>query len=148
MSEIPLKENFVLQPGILYSAKGSKYSVGEEDMTISPGFIEIPVNALYKFDVSSAKLFVLAGPYFAFGIGGNIETSEGSADIQFGSGDTKTMKAFDLGLNIGAGVEIKNFQFKVQYGLGLTNLAPVTENDAEMKVRTIGLTVAYLFGGK
>jgi len=148
ISEIPLKENFVLQPGILYSAKGSKYSVGEEDMTISPGFIEIPVNALYKFDVSSAKLFVLAGPYFAFGIGGNIETSEGSADIQFGSGDTKTMKAFDLGFNIGAGVEIKNFQFKVQYGLGLTNLAPVTENDAEMKVRTIGLTVAYLFGGK
>jgi len=58
------------------------------------------------------------------------------------------MKSFDFGLNFGAGIEISNFQISAQYGLGLTNLAPVTTNDAEMKVRVIGISMAYLLGGK
>ncbi len=152
IAEIPLANNFYLQPGILYSGKGTKFSISGDgmssDMTIKPGFIEVPVNAMYKFDMSPAKLFLFAGPYFAFGIGGKSESGGESTDIKFGSGSDNDMKAFDLGLNIGAGVDIKNFLISAQYGFGLTNLAPVTDNDAEMKISVIGFSVAYLFGGK
>jgi hypothetical protein len=148
ISEITLKDNFVLQPGVLFSAKGSKYSVGGYDMSISPTFIEIPINALYKFDLVSTKLLLFAGPYFAFGIGGSYKTPDESADISYGSGEEKDLKSFDFGLNFGAGIEISNIQFTAQYGLGLTNLAPVTTNDEETKVRVIGISMAYLFGGK
>jgi hypothetical protein len=148
IAEIPLIENFVLQPGVLYSAKGSKYSFDGEDMSISPSFIEIPVNALYKLDIHSAKLLLFAGPYFGFGIGGSYKNSSGSTEIKYGSGEDKDMKPFDLGINIGAGIEISKLQLKVQYGLGITNLAPVTTDDQEMKIRSFGISMAYLLGGK
>lgn len=148
VSEIPLAGNLFLQPGIMYSAKGSKYSIAGTDMSISPSFLEIPVNGLYKFDLGSAKLLMFAGPYFAFGIGGSYETPTESGDISYGSGEDHDMKSFDLGLNFGAGAEINNFQLTFQYGLGLTNLSPVSDNDAEMKTGVIGISMAYLFSGK
>jgi hypothetical protein len=58
------------------------------------------------------------------------------------------MKPFDLGLNIGAGVEITKIIISANYGFGLTNLSPTTSNDEKMKTRVFGLSVAYLFGGK
>ena len=148
VSEITLKGNFVLQPGVMFSKKGSKYSVESYDLSIFPGFFEIPVNAMYKFDLSTVKLILFAGPYFAFGVGGTYKTPDGSDAINYGSGEDKDLKSFDLGANLGAGLEIKNFQISAQYGFGLTNLSPVETNDAEMKVRVIGISLAYLFGGK
>jgi len=148
ISEITLKENFILQPGIIYSTKGSKYSVTGTDMQIAPTYLEIPVNGVYKFGTGSLKAFLSAGPYFAFGIGGSYETPGESSDISYGSGDNDDLKPFDFGLNLGGGLEIDKFQISVQYGLGLTNLAPDPSNDNETKVRVIGISMAYLFGGK
>ena len=148
ISEIPLNDKLFFQPGILYSTKGSKYSVSGMDVSITPSFVEVPVNVLFKSDLGSAKLLLFAGPYFAFGIGGDVKSPSDTKAISYGSGDQKDMKSFDFGLNFGAGVEVSNFQITAQYGLGLSNLAPVTTNSAEMKVRTIGISVAYLFGGK
>ena len=48
--EIPLKGNFVLQPAFLYSSKGSKYTYNGTELSVSPGFLEIPVNAAFKFN--------------------------------------------------------------------------------------------------
>ena len=146
--EIPIKANFFLQPGFIYSTKGSKYTVSGETMSISPTFIEIPVNGLVKFGAGSAKFLIFAGPYFAYGIGGSYKTPTESADINYGSGSNHDMKPFDIGLNIGAGVEINHFMITVQYGFGLANLAPVTDNDTEMKLGVIGISMAYMFGAK
>jgi len=152
ISEINIAKNFYLQPGLIFTTKGSKYSVKDYgysyDISISPSFIELPVNALYKIDVSSIKVFLLAGPSFAYGIGGKYKENDESDDIKFGSGDDKDMKPFDLGLNMGAGMEVKNFQLMLQYNLGLLNLAPVTDNDAEMKTRVFSISLAYLFSAK
>jgi hypothetical protein len=145
ISEIPVAGNFKLQPGILYSTKGSKYKIMDTEVSIGPDFVEIPVNILYKIDLSGAKLSLFAGPYFAYAVGGKTKSGGQSADIKFGSGQNDDMKPFDLGLNIGAGIGIKNIMLSIQYGFGLTNLAPVTTNDTEMKIKVIGISVAYLF---
>ena len=148
ISEFNLKGNLFLQPALLFSAKGSKYSVLEEEMTITPSFIEIPVNAMYKFGSGSTKFFLNAGPYFGLAIGGKTKSGGESADIKFGSGESNDMKRFDFGLNLGAGIEIKNFLISAHYGLGLANLAPVTTDDTEVKIRVIGISISYLLGGK
>jgi hypothetical protein len=148
IAEISLPANLALQPGIFYSAKGSKFTFGEESGTISPSFIEIPVNVLYKFDVGGLKIFVNAGPYFAYGIGGKIKSGSESQDIEFGSAEKDDLKPLDIGLNVGAGVEISNIIISANYGLGLANLSPVTTNDTEMKIKVIGFSLGYLFGGK
>jgi hypothetical protein len=148
ISEFNLKGNLALQPSLLFSTKGSKFSVLEEDMKISPSYIEIPVNAVYKFGTGSPKYFLSAGPYFAFGIGGKVDYGGESADIAYGSDDSSDMKAFDYGLNLGAGVEINRLVISAHYGLGLTNLAPVTTDDTKMKNNVIGISISYFLGGK
>lgn len=152
VSEIPLSGNLSLQPAVLYSAKGSKYSVTISEVTaeaeIAPSFIEIPVNAVYKFDLGSTKLFLNAGPYFAYGIGGKSKSGGESTDISFGSGESNDMKPFDFGLNFGAGIEIANLLISANYEFGLANLAPRTTDNTEMKITVIGFSIAYLFGGK
>jgi hypothetical protein len=148
ISEIPLTENFVLQPALLYSSKGSKYSFVGEEVSISPGFIELPVNAAYKFDIGNMKFFLNAGPYFAYGISGKIKSGGSSESIKFGSDDNADMKPFDVGVNFGAGLEITNFFISLNYELGLTNLVPGSSDGSEAKSRVFGISVGYFFGKK
>jgi len=150
ITEIPIKGNFVLQPALLFSSKGSKYSFLGEEVSISPGFLEIPVNAVYKFDVGSMKLFLNAGPYFAYGISGKIKAAGESQSIKFGTDDNADIKPFDLGVNFGIGLEINNILVSVSYDLGLLNLVPGTDgtDDTDAKTKTIGISVGYLFGKK
>jgi hypothetical protein len=148
ISEFSLKGNLYLQPAILFSTKGSKFSALEEEMSISPSYIDVPVNAVYKFGSGSTIFFLEAGPYFAFGIGGNVDYGGESADIVYGSDESSDMKAFDYGFNIGGGVEINRLVISAHYGLGLANLAPVTTDDTKMKNNVIGLSISYFLGGK
>ena len=138
ISEIPLATDFYLQPGLLFSTKGSK-SAGE---TLSTNNLEIPINALYKLNAGSVKVLGFAGPYIGYAVSGK----SGSDKITF-SGDNKMMNALDLGFNFGAGVEISNFQITAQYGLGLTNIL-ANSGDLKMKNKVFGVSVAYFFGGK
>jgi hypothetical protein len=143
VSEITLKNDFYLQPGILFSTKGSKYdALGDTKFTTNN--IEIPINALYKFNTGSVNLFTFAGPYVGFAVGGKINSGGVSTDLKF-SGADKDLNAFDFGLNFGAGIEINSFQISAQYGLGLANLAP---SNGTMKNGVLGVSVAHLFGGK
>ena len=151
LAEIPLSDNFVLQPAILYSAKGSSYSldIGEAtyEMSMGPNFIEVPIYFAYKFELESVGLFLKAGPYGAYAVGGQGKADdEEDWDLEFGEGEDKDMKPLDFGLGIGGGVDFNNLIISLQYEFGLTNLAPV--DDAEMKISVFSISIGYLFGGK
>lgn len=152
ISEIGLADNLKLQPGILYSSKGSKYEITlfEEtfDFSMAPAFIEVPVNLMYSFGPGDTKFNVFAGPYFAYGIGGKYKSEGESEDISFGTSEDDDMKPFDIGVNFGVGVNIKGFLISAQYGLGLANLTTEDTGDTEIKNQVIGISVGYLFGGK
>jgi hypothetical protein len=143
--EISLNGNFTLQPGLIFSAKGSIYKIDTAEFSLSPIYVEIPVIAVYSFGSDAIKISLFAGPYFACGIGGKMESGE---NISFGSGENNDLKPFDVGLNFGAGINIKGFQISAQYGLGLANLSPMTSVDSEMKNKVIGISVTSLFAGK
>ena len=152
ISEIGLTENLFLQPGVLFSSKGSKYELTLLEQTfkfsMAPGVIEVPVNVLYSFGTGSVKLNLFAGPYVALGITGKTKIDEESQDISYGSSDEDDMKPFDFGLNFGAGVNINGFLISAQYGFGLANLAPDTSGDSEMKNKVLAISMGYLFGPK
>jgi hypothetical protein len=143
ISELNLNKNLFLQPGLLFTTKGSKYK--GYDVSYSTNNIEIPINLLYKFGTGSTKFFGFAGPYIGYAVSGKYKEEGVSSNIKF-SGDNKEMNAFDLGLNIGLGVEVRNFQISAQYGLGLSDLAP--ESSDKTKNKVLGVSIAYLFGGK
>ena len=146
---IPIKRNFSLQPALLFSAKGSNYKIDTVEFSLSPIYIEVPVNAVYSFGSDVVKISLYAGPYFAVGMGGYKIISGGELkNIMYGSGVNKDLKVFDVGLNFGAGVGIKGLLISAQYGMGMTNLLPVKTTDSEMKNKVIGISISSLFAGK
>jgi len=85
-ADVPiLKESLSLQPALLYSNKGFSYDFKQmlEDeyenqydvddyegyIRLNYNYIELPINLVYKKN----DFQVLAGPYFAFGIGGKFK---------------------------------------------------------------------------
>lgn len=147
--EFPLKGRFTLQPGVLFSAKGSDYKVDTIWYSISPIYIEVPVIAVYSFGPDEAKMSLFAGPYFACGVGGyKLGTGIGIENISFGSGRNCDLKPFDIGFNLGAGINIKGLLISAQYGIGMANVSPISSADNEMKNKVIGISISSSFIGK
>jgi hypothetical protein len=147
--EIPIKGNFALQPGLLLSAKGSNFKIDSTEFSLAPVYLEVPVMAVYSFGSDAVKISLFAGPYFACGIGGyKIESEGGFKYLSFGSGENKDLKPFDIGLNFGAGVNIKGFMISAQYGIGLLNILPSTTTDSEIKNKVIEISISSLFAVK
>jgi hypothetical protein len=144
--EIPITPNLTFQPALLFSAKGSNFKIDTVDIALSPIYIEIPLNAVYCFGSGESRLFLLAGPYFAYGVGGyKLETGSVFRYISYGSGENKDLRHLDLGFNLGAGVNIKGFIISAQYGIGLANISPVTAGGSEIRNKVIGISISSLF---
>lgn len=105
-------ESWSLQSGLLISSKGYKYDakdVHDYSYKSRPIYLDIPILAAYKFDISDNMKFVInAGPYLAFGLGGKCKYDEGGDYKLFKGeeGDDAEMKRFDLGIQYGVGLEL------------------------------------------
>jgi hypothetical protein len=147
--EIPITRKFDLTPGLILSAKGSDYKIDTVEFSLSPIYIEVPVIAMYSFGSDVIKISLFAGPYFACGVGGyKIEPGGELTNIYWGSGENSDLRRFDVGLNFGAGINIKGLLISAQYGYGLANIAPETILFSEMKNKVIGISISSLFTGK
>lgn len=130
---------------ILYAQKGLEtQTVGGGKTTLKNDYIDVPVNLKWKLGLPMVKVYLAAGPYVGFRVGGNkIWEIPGSMVDQ-----VKT-KNFSAGLNFGAGVElISHLQVGLTYGLGLTDNYSVetpslTKKDG--KNRGWSVTAAILF---
>ncbi|MGE7778034.1 porin family protein [Chitinophaga sp. NPDC101104] len=173
IADLPLSPVLSLQPGVFYTGKGTKLERGESDglnyfkTTTGPRYIEVPVNFVGKIPVGQdTRIFLGAGPYAAFGVGGKnkwettvagIKTSGESNikwddDTPFNDGDPNKgydkFKRFDYGGNLLAGIEYKNFLLSAQYGLGFGKILSGTDNssDDKGKNRVWSFSVGYLLG--
>lgn len=163
-----------LQPGLLFTGKGSKIQNGTAGQpgyykqTFNPMYLEVPVNLVVKLPIgSSSRFFIGAGPYAAIGIAGDVET-EGTTilgqtysfekDIEFSNDDPTTfneeegaglglVRRFDYGLNGTAGIEGKNLVLGINYGLGLAKLQSGSNSgdDNNNKHRVLSFTLGFKF---
>lgn len=101
-------ESWSLQSGLMISSKGYKYKEGDWKDKYRPIYLDIPILAAYKFNISDNTKFVInAGPYLAIGLGGkNKETDE--EDIKLFDKDGYDWKRFDLGIQYGIGLELSD----------------------------------------
>lgn len=112
--------------------------------------IEIPVNAVYYVPVGNGDIFLSAGPYLGYNIGGKIKNSSSnsnttrSEDVSF-SGDNKMMNRWDAGINFAVGYKLSNgLLIQAGYGLGLSNLN-ASENSKKFSTRTMNFGIGYQF---
>lgn len=136
-----------LQPGIIFTGKGTKSQSGTEGSanwyraTTNPYYIEIPFNLVFKTPLAPVKFFAGAGPYIAIGIAGKNKVDgaflgnsfHSENNIEWSNDDPSTlnyeegagfgiMKRFDYGLNGTAGIETAHVVISANYGLGLAKL--------------------------
>ena len=134
-------ENWSLQSGLMISSKGYKVKEGEYKETTRPIYLDIPILAAYKFNISDNTKFVInAGPYLAFGLGGKNKV-DGIDESEKIFGDDG-WKRFDLGIQYGIGLELSD-----RYLINLTGqngfISPADGGDPKNMTFSIG--VGYRF---
>ena len=134
-------ENWSLQSGLMISSKGYKVKEGEYKETTRPIYLDIPILAAYKFNISDNTKFVInAGPYLAIGLGGKYKV-DGIDESEKIFGDDG-WKRFDLGIQYGIGLELSD-----RYLINLTGqngfISPADGGDPKNMTFSIG--VGYRF---
>jgi len=173
MGDLPLGKVVAIQPGLLFTGKGTKSQTGQPGdtyyykATSNPYYIEIPVNLVFKIPLEdkdkSSSFFIGAGPYAAIGVSGKNKTEghaglvafSGSDKIQYSNDDPTTfnqqegaglgiMRRFDFGLNGTAGFQLHSVLLSANYGYGLTKINSVAKNDDDKnKHRVLSFSIGF-----
>lgn len=158
---IPIAPEFYFQPGVMYSTKGAKNTSSMSTSTTKIGYVEVPLNLVYKGALGSGFVMLGFGPYVAYGITGKVKTEGNSVsleqDIQFQSvvesGDPLFVpyyKAFDAGANIFFGYQMASGIFvQLDTQFGMLNISPehkeLPSDETSIKNTGFGLSVGYRF---
>ncbi|MFT3932381.1 MAG: porin family protein [Chitinophagaceae bacterium] len=170
VGDVPLGRFLALQPGLLFTGKGTKSQSGQPSdatyfkATSNPYYIEIPLNLVIKLPVAPhSSLFFGAGPYAAMGVAGKNKTEgkvfgasfSSNENIKWSNDDPTTfneqegagfgvMRRFDFGLNGVAGLELRNIMLSVNYGYGLSKINSVENNDNDKnKHRVLSFNIGF-----
>lgn len=135
---------FILEPGVLYSKKGGKFSGHDGEyftQKVNMHMLEFP--CVLKVDLASPsglfRIQPFAGAYMGFGMGGQIK------DSMDGNWDTfDTYDNFDAGFRYGCGLSMANAYFEVAYDYGLTNMEN-NNHSGDVHTKTFSLNVGINF---
>lgn len=133
-----------IQPELLYTQFKNEYDVINNDnanvnVAITKKRIDVPVNVGKRF---LGIAHVQAGPVFSYYFDDKISVKEFT---------TAKQDQFNVGMQIGAGVEVSKLLFDLRYEFGLGKLGTEIVNgnnrefNTENRPQMLNLTVAYLF---
>jgi len=151
-ADFKLVGGFGINTGIEYVQKGTKFGeefIGLEGAEASStlNYLVVPARLAYTFEAGSLGIFIEAGPYFGYGLGGKMKASymgqTEEEDITFGSEEEDDLKNPEIGLSAGAGIYAGPIRAAINYDPGFTNLSNF-ENET-VKTGSIILSVAFLF---
>ena len=133
LAHIHLTPNLALQPEVVYSSQGAKYTVSGEEHTLSLNYINIPLQLQYMFE-NGFRL--QTGPQLGFLAG--VKDKIGSSETgYFTSQDFKTVDfSWSAGLSYlstsGLGVDGR-------YNFGISNINNAGGNEIKNNVFQLGL---------
>jgi hypothetical protein len=140
LGHIHLAPQLALQPEIVYSSQGAKYTfTGGTETKLNLDYINVPVLFQYMFD-NGFRL--QAGPQVGFLVNAKAETAGVKTDVK------DDFNTIDFGIGAGAGyVHVPSgFGVDLRYNLGLSN---INEDDAvKSHNRGFQVGVFYLFKHK
>ncbi len=155
-AEFALADEFFIRPELLYATKGMKLKESSHDPVFHLSYLQLPVFFLYKGALSSGKVLLGFGPYFAMGIGGKYKYDDSEVDVKFKNNVTGStvsvlyFKPLDAGAQLMAGYELASgLSITLNTSMGLSNLTPKYNGEKpESSVKNVGfgVTLGYLFG--
>jgi hypothetical protein len=120
-------DRFSIQPEGLFSQKGAKFTVEGTEATVAIDYVEVPVLIRFSAPASDqTSIHVFAGPSLGFkarakGTAEGTDVSDEEADL------SDQVESVDVGLVVGAGIEIGRVTIDGRYTWGLRNLAKAVE---------------------
>jgi len=150
-TKMPFTDVLSVQPELLFSTKGVKYSfdnlLAKGETNFNLNYIEIPINLVYNL---SEDFEFHLGPYVGYLANANVDANTeilNFLDIDTGDNiDREHFKSFDFGLTAGLNFSLQQFIFGFKYNLGLT---PVAKDDfpAQTILGDAKNSVIQLYGG-
>lgn len=126
-NKISITDFFAIQPELLYSVKGVKYTYDDFADGITKfnlNYIDFPVKLVFNL---SENFSLQAGPYFSYLINAKIKTDAevlNFFDITSEDEiDRENFNTIDYGIVAGLGFDLDPLIFGVNYNLGLNNIA-------------------------
>jgi hypothetical protein len=152
--ECVFNPNVSLQSGLFVSAKGitggSEVDGMAVDLTMNAIYLELPVNALLRVPFGEQQHVVFtAGPYLAYGVGGDYTIKAEGEEVSWGSFGNRTvagqyvegLKRFDAGFGCGIGIEFDKFLVGLEGEFGMIGVA----GEESAKNRNFSLAISYRF---
>lgn len=151
--EVPISEKFAIQPEVLYTSQGSKYSekgseLGVEyayDIEQKLDYIQVPVMA--KFYVIDG-LSLEAGPQVSFLTSSKLDY-EGTLGGVTVSGEEDLDDVSSIDFSVGAGASYRlpmGLFFTARYNFGLGNVNDASDaDDRKIQNRVAQISVGYSF---
>ena len=130
-------KGFMLQPEILYSQKGCRFVDGTQ---YGIDYLEIPIRAMYRIQLTDIKPFAFVAPYTAYAIK-LTERGEVLSDTPL----SKEINKFDYGVGVGAGFDAWNLQLSFKYSWGF---AQVLNETFPVRHKVFTITAGYFFNFK
>lgn len=145
VAEFDFTDNVGLGVGLQLHGKGAKQDFGEEDLTVNPLYLQVPIQVQYR----NNGFFAAVGPYVGFGIAGKFKAGDFDESIDFGNTEDDDFAPLDFGAGVELGYEFGSLRATASYNLGLSNIIPSdVAGDESAKNNVIGIALAYLFGGE
>ena len=141
---IPITSMLYFQPELLYSGEGVKYEDSEDKVTVSTGYLNLPLSLRLQ---TSSGFYVVFGPQLGFALSGKSKTEfMGQEEEQDFKDDMRGMVISGL---IGAGFKsTSGFGVYARYAHGFSKVFDIEgDTDPDINGSTISLSLFYMFGG-
>jgi hypothetical protein len=161
--EIPVLEFLSVETGILLVKRGRRINSTEDFGGIDLirrekhelYYFDIPLVARFRFNTGKSDVFASAGPYFSYGISGQIRsrqifnnlTENQIRAIRWGTiVDADDYRRTDYGFVFSTGIERGAMNAGISYATGESNISPKSENVSVLENRLISISIGYKFG--
>ena len=141
---IYLNDVLAIQPEVLFSMKGTKWTLGDATTTAKLNYCEIPVLVKVAAPSGSPNRFlVFAGPYLGVKLSakGTVATPEGEQ-----TREDQTIRKTDFGMVLGTGVDVRHgfstFLIDIRY---VVSIADIDDLPGEAKNKVVSLMIGYAF---
>lgn len=132
---VPIGSQIAVQPEVVYSSQGAKYTVADLEHDLSINYINIPIMVQAKV---GRGFYAEAGPQ----LGLLTSVKDKTNDIETGFFTSDDFTKSDISLGVGLGYRgSSGFGLNARYNLGLTDINDGRSNTLKNNVLQIGLSL-------
>jgi hypothetical protein len=135
---IGITDTISIQPEVLFSMKGAKDELFDEEGKININFVDVPI--LLRADIptmGNIRPFVTAGPALGFVTSAKFEFDGEEEDFK------DEIESVNFSAVIGGGVQIGQATVEARYDFGLRNLEKENPDELDVKTRTFMVLVGF-----